>query len=157
MPTALNIVHGKVFHDFIFLGIGTRFASRFIVTGLLVKKVTMKKRSEARLRKSLLVDISKNGLEQMGVTVNISRGGMCIATTEIFRRRSKLQILLAAADDIYTITGTVVWNMKREMLPGDNVPAGMGIRIKDATPGYYKFIAAIKKNPFPLLKSRPTC
>ncbi len=117
----------------------------------------MKRRSETRWRKSLLVDLSKNGLEQMGVTVNISHRGMCIATTEIFRKRSKLQILLAAADDIYTITGRVVWNMKKEMLPGDNVPAGVGIRIMDAAPGYYKLIEAMKNNSLPSIKSRPTC
>lgn len=119
--------------------------------------VTMKRRSETRLRKSLLVDISRNGLEQMGVTVNISRRGMCIATTEIFRKRSKLRILLAAADDIYAVTGTVVWNMKREMLSGEDIPVGLGIRIKDAAPGYYEYIAAIKKSSLLLPKSRPLC
>jgi hypothetical protein len=117
----------------------------------------MEKRSEARLRKSLLVDISRNGLEQMGVTVNISRRGMCIATTEIFRRRSKLQIMLAAADDIYAVTGTVVWNMKREMLSGADVPVGIGIRINDAEPSYYKYVAAIRKKPFSFPKNRPLC
>jgi len=117
----------------------------------------MKKRSETRIKKSLLVDISKNGSEQMGVTVNISRRGMCIATTEVFRKRSKLQILVAAADDIYAVTGMVVWNMKREALPGKDVPAGMGIRIEDAASGYYKYIVAIKKNSLPAQKSQPVC
>jgi hypothetical protein len=112
----------------------------------------MTKRSEARIKKSLLVDISKNGLEQMGVTVNISRRGMCIATTEIFRRRSKLQILLAAADDIYAIKGKVIWYMKKRALMSDNVPVGMGIRIEHAVPGYYKYISAIKKKSPSALK-----
>ncbi|MEI6613301.1 MAG: PilZ domain-containing protein [Chrysiogenales bacterium] len=105
----------------------------------------MAKRKETRINKNLLVDISRNGFEQMGVTINVSRQGMCIATTEIFRKRSKLQILIAAADDIYAVTGEVVWNMKSESALADNVPAGLGIMIKDASPGYYKFIAAIKK------------
>ncbi|MBN2346576.1 MAG: PilZ domain-containing protein [Candidatus Aminicenantes bacterium] len=105
----------------------------------------MKKRSEARVKKSLLVDISKNGLEQMGVTVNISRRGMCIATTEVFRRRTRLQILIAAADEIYVVTGKVVWHVKKSGLHGENVPAGLGIRIERASPGYFKYIASARK------------
>lgn len=106
----------------------------------------MTKRREKRINKSLLVNISQNGFEQMGVTVNISRRGMCIATTEVFPVQGEFQILIAAADDIYAATGMVVWNMKRAIAPGEDVPAGLGIKIREATPGYYKFFAAIKKN-----------
>ena len=106
----------------------------------------MMKRIEERIKKCLLVDISKNGLEQMGVTVNISRRGMCIATTEIFRRRSKLQILLAAADDIYAINGRVVWHVKKRTMESESVPVGMGIQIEHAVPGYYKYISLLRKN-----------
>jgi hypothetical protein len=60
--------------------------------------------------------------------------------------QSEFQILLAAADDIYALTGLVVWNMKRANVPEEDVPARLGIKISNATPGYYKFIAAIKKN-----------
>ena len=106
----------------------------------------MKKRREKRIKKKLLVHISENGFERMGVTVNVSRQGMYIATTEICPVQSELKILIAAADDIYAVTGMVVWNMKSESAAGENVPAGLGIKIRDATPGYYKFIAAMKKN-----------
>ena len=117
----------------------------------------MKKRSEIRVPKSLLIDISRRGLQQMGVTVNISRRGMCIATTEVFRKRSKLRILVAAADDIYALTGTVVWHMKKEGLSSEDVPAGIGIRIERAVPEYYKYIAAVRKEPFFLFKGKPVC
>jgi len=105
----------------------------------------MKKRTEARVTKSLLVDLSRKGLQQMGVTVNISRRGMFIATTGVLRRRSKLRILVAAADDIYSLTGQVVWT-KRDALPDVSTPVGLGIRISRSTPGYYKLIAALKKS-----------
>ena len=72
----------------------------------------MSKRKELRISKSLLVDIDQNGIVQMGITVNVSRRGLCIATTEIFPAHSELCILIAAADDIYPLTGVVVWNMK---------------------------------------------
>lgn len=117
----------------------------------------MTKRKEKRISKSLLVNISQNGFECMGVTVNISRRGMYIATTDIFPVRSEFQILIAAADDIYAATGMVVWNMKRVNTPGDDVPAGLGIKLKDATPGYYKFIKAMKKNHQISMKKQLDC
>lgn len=107
----------------------------------------MKKRNEIRVAKSLLVDISRKGLQQMGVTINISRRGMCIATTEVFRKRSKLRILVAAANDIYALTGTVVWSAKRNPGPGDGVPAGVGIHIQEAVPGYRRFVKSILPAP----------
>jgi len=117
----------------------------------------MTKRKETRINKSLLVDISRNGLDQMRVTVNLSRRGMCIATTEIFPRRSELSILIAAADDIYPVCGTVVWSLKRKAAPANDVPAGLGIRIRDAAPGYYEFVAGMKRNRRLSLKKQPVC
>lgn len=114
----------------------------------------MKKRKEKRIQKSLLVDISRNGLEQMGVTVNISRRGMCIATTEVIRKRSKLQILLAAADDIYAVTGLVVWKQKRKDLQGEEAPVGLGIQIEKAPREYFKYLSVAGEKPSPVVKKR---
>jgi hypothetical protein len=113
--------------------------------------VPMTKRNEKRINKSLLVNISQNGFERMGITVNISRRGMCIATTEIFPVQSEFQIFIAAADDIYALTGLVVWNTKKASSPGENVPAGLGVRIKSSDRGYIHYIKAIANNaPLPL-------
>ena len=103
-----------------------------------------KKRKEPRVRKSLLVDISRRGLDQMGVTVNISRRGMCVATTRVIRRRSRLQILLASGDDIYSVTGLVVWKKRKQEAQGEEAPVGLGIEIVQADPGYRKLIALLK-------------
>ncbi len=105
----------------------------------------MKKRREARVKQSLLVDISRRGLEQMGVTVDVSRRGMCIATTRVIRKRSRLHILLAAGDDIYSVTGLVVWKRKKDDPRKEEAPVGLGIEIEKADPGYRKFIAAAGK------------
>jgi len=111
----------------------------------------MTKRKDKRISKSLLVNISQKGFEWLGVTLNISRRGMCIATTEIFPTQSEFQILIAAADDIYAVTGLVVWNMKRINGPGEDVPAGLGIRIKEAGPGYAHYIKTLANQaPLPL-------
>jgi hypothetical protein len=103
----------------------------------------MTKRKDKRINKSLLVNLSQNGFERMGVTLNISRRGMLIATTDMFPVQSEFQILLAAADDIYSLTGLVVWNTKRESPPGENVPAGLGVKIKRSDRGYARFIKTV--------------
>jgi len=117
----------------------------------------MIKKRENRITKSLLVNISQNGFERMGITVNLSRRGMYIATTEVFPVLSEFQILVAAADEIFALTGLVVWNTERTDAPGDNVPAGLGIRISAATDGYYKYIAAIRKNHRQSIKNQIAC
>jgi hypothetical protein len=127
---------------------GMQFAFYFRVVTICrsSKRMAMKKRKDRRINKSLLVNISRNGMEQMGVTMNVSRRGMFIATTEAFPIDSEFQILLAAADDIFAMTGLVVWNTRMASLTEENVPAGLGIRISSADPGYYEYIAAIKKD-----------
>ena len=105
----------------------------------------MKKRKEARIKKSLLVDLSKKGMDQMGVTTNISGRGICIATTRAVRKRSRLQILLAAGDEIYSVTGLVVWKKSKGDPQGEDAPVGLGIEIEKASPEYRKFIAAALK------------
>jgi hypothetical protein len=117
----------------------------------------MKKKRENRINKSLLVNLSQNGFERMGVTVNLSRRGMFIATTEIFPVQSEFQILVAAADDIFALTGLVVWSTKRANWPGENIPAGLGIKISAAAPGYYKYIASIRKDRLLAEKNRLVC
>jgi hypothetical protein len=110
----------------------------------------MKKRKDKRINKSLLVNISRNGCEHLGVTINLSRRGMYIATTEAFPVHSEFQILLAAAADIYAVTGMVAWNTEKANLPGVSVPAGLGIRIKTSDQAYIQYIKAIGRNA-PLL------
>lgn len=117
----------------------------------------MKKRKETRIKKSLLVDISKNGLDQMGVTVNISRRGMRIITTEAIRKRSRVQILLAADDEIFSVTGLVVWKKKKTEVEGEDAPMGLGIEIEKASPEYKKFISAARKKSLPVAKKSRHC
>lgn len=106
----------------------------------------MKKRHEKRINKSLLVHISQNGFERLGVTINISRLGMHIATTEIFPLQSELLICIAAADEIFSIKGLVIWNMNEEILAFEGIPAGIGIKIKEADRGYAQYITAMLEN-----------
>jgi len=105
----------------------------------------MKKRREKRIEKSLLVQISEDGFEQLGVTANISQNGMCIATTEILPAQSECCVWIAAGDNVYALKGQVVWNMKKEAVDADAVQAGIGIKINEAEPGYFHYIGAMMK------------
>jgi hypothetical protein len=105
----------------------------------------MKKRSEKRIIKSLLVQMNQNGFEQMGVTANISRNGMCIATTEIFPTQSELTIAIATADNIYTVKGLVVWSLEKDAALAKDILAGIGIKIKETGSGYCNYIEGLGK------------
>ena len=117
----------------------------------------MKKRSEPRISRGFLVEISRRGMEQMGVTVNLSHRGMCVATTRVLRRHSRLRVLIAAADEIYTLSGQVVWHLRKEAATQGEVPAEIGILIEDAPPGYRRFIAAARRDCLPATKPRLAC
>jgi len=82
---------------------------------------------------------------------------MFIATTEAFRKRSRLQILIAANDQIYTLSGTVVWKMQRAATTGQDVPVGLGIRIETANPAYSRYVAAIRRNSLPVSPGSRVC
>jgi hypothetical protein len=103
----------------------------------------MRKRSGKRINKSLLVDISHDGFEQMGVTINISRRGMCIATTAAYPAQTDVTIWIAAADDIFKLKGQVVWNMEKENERSENVPVGLGIKIRNSGPEYMRFVSSM--------------
>ncbi|MCU0276533.1 MAG: PilZ domain-containing protein [Acidobacteria bacterium] len=105
----------------------------------------MNKRREPRIRKGFLVELSRRGMEQLGVTVNVSRRGMCVATTGVLRRSCRLRVVIAAADELFSLTGRVVWNLKRAPLSPMDVPAEIGVRIEEAPQAYYRFIAAARR------------
>ncbi len=125
---------------------GLRLAG-FLLVFLVVmqKKPAIKKRKGKRINKSLLVELDHNGTEQMGVTRNISRRGICIATMDTFPPLSELNIWIAAADDIFKLQGQVVWNMKKESALEESIPVGLGIKLNTKGPEYARFIKFLKR------------
>ncbi len=117
----------------------------------------MNKRREPRIRKGFLVELSRRGMEQLGVTVNVSRCGMCIATTGVLRRSSRLRVVIAAADELFSLSGRVVWNLKKTPLSPADVPAEIGIRIEEAPRAYYRFISSARRAALLPPKDPLTC
>jgi len=100
----------------------------------------MIRREDKRIKKRLLANLSANGYEGLGLTSNISRHGMFIASPEIFPSTKEITIMLAAADDIFTIKGEVRWSIRSPFRFARNTPGGMGIRIIHAPEEYIRFV-----------------
>ncbi len=105
----------------------------------------MEKRIEERVKKSLLVSISKNGFESLGLTGNISKKGMLIATTELLPVHSEVSLLVGIADDTVSLKGEVVWSCNSKSGP-NGAECGAGVRISDTSEYYLDFIEKLMLN-----------
>ena len=103
----------------------------------------MEHRTETRVGKKLLLNIDKEGFEGMGLTSNISRGGMFITTMEIFPEDSEVSILLGIGDDTYPLKGKVVWSREYPENAPDDAGGRTGIKITEAPEKYLKYISTV--------------
>jgi Tfp pilus assembly protein PilZ len=101
------------------------------------------KRVEKRLEKKLLVNINKGGLESMGLTTNISKTGMFIATTEMLPINSEVQILIGIADETYAVKGLIIWSQEWKNEASNDVQAAIGVRILEAPPQYLNYVEKV--------------
>ena len=103
--------------------------------------MTNERRYETRLERRLLVNISKDdGYESMGLTSNISRQGMFIATPELIPLNSEVSVLIGIADEMFSLKGMVMWCQEWSDDNSSDVQAAIGIRILDAPTQYIKYV-----------------
>jgi Tfp pilus assembly protein PilZ len=99
------------------------------------------KRSEKRVEKQLLVNISKDdGFESMGLTWNLSKEGLFIATAEELPLDCEVSILIGIADETFTLKGKVIWSKEWSNGASSDVRAAAGIKIMDAPEQYFKYV-----------------
>lgn len=99
------------------------------------------RRSEKRVEKQLLVNISKDdGFEIMGLTLNLSKEGMFIATAEVLPTNCEVSILVGIADETITLKGHVLWSQEWSNGASSDVQAAAGIKIIDAPDHYFKYV-----------------
>lgn len=99
------------------------------------------KRSEKRVEKQLLVNISKDdGFEIMGLTSNLSKDGMFIASAEELPLDCEVSILIGVADETITLKGQVIWSKEWSNGGSCDVQSAAGIKIIDAPDQYFKFL-----------------
>lgn len=99
------------------------------------------KRSELRVEKQLLVNVSKDdGFEIMGLTTNLSKEGMFIATAEELPLNCEVSILIGFADETITLKGQVIWSKDWSNGGSSDVQSAAGIKIIDAPNQYLTFL-----------------
>jgi hypothetical protein len=104
------------------------------------EKPKSKPRAEKRIPKNLLVNISGNNFDQVGLTANLSTGGLLLMTSDSVPNQKDVSILIAAGDELFDITGEVKWML---ICPEDKSTSSankVGIKVKAAPPEYIEYI-----------------
>jgi hypothetical protein len=99
-----------------------------------------KERNEVRLENKLLVNIAIENFESMGLTSNISKNGLSIATTEVLPVKSEVSILIGIADETFTLKGEVIWSKKSSDPSSSDANIVTGIKITEAPDKYFKYV-----------------
>jgi len=98
------------------------------------------KRKEVRIKKNLLVNISSDGFEEVGLTANLSKGGLLLVTTRMIPSHSKVGILIAAGNEIFDVQGEIRWMVLSPRDYSSSTPNRVGIKIREAPKEYFDYI-----------------
>jgi len=88
----------------------------------------------------MLVNISGPGFEQLGLTANVSRGGLLLVTTHMIPDQKDLSIMLAFRDELFELQGEIRWMLMRPQGNYEDTPHRMGVRLLSAPNAFYQFI-----------------
>ena len=105
----------------------------------------MDNRVESRFDKNLLVNISSNGYNQVGLTANISRSGLLLVTTNLIPQQKDISILIAAGNELFEVKGEIRWMV---MGPGEmslESPHRVGVKVVSASDLFYSFIGSLEE------------
>ena len=97
-------------------------------------------RSEVRLEKKLLVNIDQEGFESMGLTTNVSRNGISVATTSLLPVSTQVSLQLGVGDETFALKGEIIWSKEDSEQGNGETNALTGIKIDDAPDNYLKFV-----------------
>jgi Tfp pilus assembly protein PilZ len=108
----------------------------------------MIERKEPRIKKNLIVSLSEDGFEGLGMTDNISRDGICVGVDKKIPVNAEIVLSLAVPGDILKIKGEVIW-CRASPDNENNIDDEIGIRITDAPPEYQDFVEYFKRKAVP--------
>jgi hypothetical protein len=103
----------------------------------------MKKRQDNRVDKKLMVSFNENGFDGLGLTQNISRFGMCIASDVELPNKQEISLSIAVPGEVLNMKGEVVWCRQVEGKEID-IPDEIGIKIVEAPSEYLNYVEFIK-------------
>lgn len=105
-----------------------------------------KDRSEVRLEKKLLVNIDQEGFESMGLTTNVSKNGISVATTSVLPVSTQVSLQLGVGDETFSLKGEVMWSKEDAAQGNGDTNALTGIKIDEAPDNYLKFVEKLLAN-----------
>lgn len=100
----------------------------------------MRQRLEERLPKRMMVSFGDTGYELVGITNNISKGGLFIETHKPVMSQHEINMKLASSQNEFVIKGEVRWLKKPLEKENDDINGGMGVRILEAPIEYYNYV-----------------
>ena len=104
----------------------------------------MGNKRDKRYNKKFIINIDHNGIEQVGVTSNVSENGMYIEINKNISNNSIIILLLAIDDELYEMRGEVKWSKQVSENDAPHVLKGMGVKIVEANPGYINYVKCLK-------------
>ncbi len=108
----------------------------------------MKERKEPRINKNLIVSLSDDGFEGLGMTGNVSKDGICVGVDKKIPVKAEIVFSLAVPGDILKIKGEVIW-CRASPDNENNIADEIGIRITDAPPEYQDFVEYYERKVVP--------
>ena len=103
----------------------------------------MPKRKNKRIQKNLLVNISYNGFDGLGLVLNLSRNGVYVESREVFPRNTNLSLIMAVGNDLIPLQGKVIWTRSPQQNDLSKGKGGMGIQIGGVSSKYERFLGGI--------------
>ena len=103
----------------------------------------MMKRKNKRIKKKLMVSFSDNGFDELGLSNDLSKEGMCISSDGDLPAHQEVELSIAVPGDVFTLKGEIMWCRKTKNSNPD-IPDDIGIKILEAPVEYLNYIEFIK-------------
>ena len=103
----------------------------------------MAKRKEERVNKKLIVSFDAQGIDNLGLTKDISKYGMCIASNKTVSETREVIVSIAVPGEVFNLKGEVIWCNESEDKE-DSIPESIGIKITEAPSEYLNYIEYVK-------------
>ena len=102
------------------------------------------RRNSVRYAAQLRVRFGIHGLEREAPVANISEGGMCLKTNDVYTTGSRIMIALDLPGGEIHLRGEVMWAIRVPEHQTETMEHGMGVQFLDAGPEWSKAYEAWK-------------
>ncbi len=104
----------------------------------------MTDRKSERVKKKLMVNVTAENFNGIGLTNDISEDGMCVLSEIKFQSKKEVILSIAVLDEVFELKGEVVWYKDSENKE-NTIPESIGIKITEASDDYLKYVKYLKQ------------